>query len=170
MPPRCERQAQRGGCLTINQAHRGCLSARLVFGPQRCCQLDGNRVDSELRTLRSGRAPDNTSKTVLQQNRCDTTNMQCLHSRACPTGAASTHVRPQSAVRRHLARAAFADRFSGEWEGALATFDASGKAEQLPEAVVPPQFKEWDVQVGMPRSWVACRDPVGHTRRSVLSL
>ena len=56
-------------------------------------------------------------------------------------------VRP---CRRKAICRAFPDRFSGEWEGALATFDGEGKAEQLPAWVVPPQYRDWDVQVGMP--------------------
>lgn len=72
------------------------------------------------------------------------------NTRVSPTGVSHPVRSSQCLLRRRTARAAFAERFSGEWEGALATFDAEGKVEELPGSIVPTQYKEWEVQVHMP--------------------
>lgn len=41
----------------------------------------------------------------------------------------------------------FAERVSGEWDGYGAEFTATGEAVELPSAVVPEAFKEWEVQI-----------------------
>ncbi|KAG0477550.1 hypothetical protein HPP92_012269 [Vanilla planifolia] len=42
---------------------------------------------------------------------------------------------------------AFAKRVSGEWNGFGADFTAEGNPVELPESVVPEDFREWEVQV-----------------------
>ena len=47
-------------------------------------------------------------------------------------------------------RQTFAERFDGHWEGQAATFSAEGQPQPLPDYILPPSLKEWEIDV---RDW-----------------
>lgn len=56
----------------------------------------------------------------------------------------------KSRKRRQVQQRSFVDSFTGQWEGQSAVFSSDGLPEPLPDHLVPPALKEWDM---IPYDW-----------------
>ncbi len=74
----------------------------------------------------------------------------CRALAPAPAARSSTAAGPQPAAAAAQPAAAwrsFTQRFSGEWEGATATFDAQGEPQPLDPHYVPQAYRDWGVEL-----------------------